>query len=401
MTDRVVRTLEPAELRAANALFAESLHIPPPGDDDWPGASRAHQPGRTLGVLDDDVLVGTARSADVTMTVPGGGEVDVAAVTGVGVRAGRTRRGVLRDLMRSQFDEFVDRGVPCAALHASEAVIYGRFGYGVATTARAIRVERSRAQVRAEAPTGGEIEVLDLDRAVRELPGLYPQVKALRPGMISRPSFLWPAWEGHYRRSKGVTRGVLHRGGAGVDGYAMYRVRRSGDDGPVVMQVEDMVAATDEAFADLWRFLLGIDLVDRIEAQSRPSDESVPLLLTDPRACSTWWEGDDLWVRLLDVRAALSARRFHGEGRVVIEVSDPLLPANSGRYALSREGVIDTDEPPQLRAGVDAVAMMYLGTWRASSLVGAGFVEVVDPAAVAVAERLLATDVPAWCGTFF
>lgn len=101
------------------------------------------------------------------------------------------------------------------------------------------------------------------------------------------------------------------------------------------------------------------------------------------------------------VRAALSARRFHGEGRVVIEVSDPLLPANSGRYALSRDGVIDTDEPPLLRAGVDALAMMYLGTWQASSLVGAGVVEVVDPAAVAVAERLLATDVPAWCGTFF
>lgn len=400
MTDRVVRTLEPSEIRAANALFVEALHIRAPQDEDWTRSARGYQPDRTLGVFDGAALIGTARSMDAAITVPGGGEVETAAVTGVGVRADRTRRGVLRDLMRVQLTDIAERGVPTATLHASEAVIYGRFGYGVATSARSVRIERTRARVRDEAPTGGEVEYLDIETALAELPAHYPRFEA-RPGRMTRPSFLWSGWDGHYRRSEGVAHAVLHRGAEGVDGYALYRVRRDGFDGPVVMHVEDMHVATDEAFADLWRFLLSVDLVDRIEAHNRPCDEPLEPMLTDARACSVTWSGDDLWLRLVDVPAALSARRYAGSGRVVIEVRDELFPANSGRYALSSGGVTETASPAQLRMDAAALAMLYLGEWRVRALITAGLIEAVDPAAPGVAEGLLSSDVRPWCGTFF
>lgn len=401
MTDRVIRTLEPSEIRAANALFMETLHIRAPKDEEWTLAARGYQPDRTLGVFDGDALIGTARSMDAALTVPGGGRVETAAVTGVGVRADRTRRGVLRDLMRTQLGDIAKRGMPTATLHASEAVIYPRFGYGVATSARSVRVERLRARVRDEAPTGGEIEFLDIGAALAELPAHYARFDGLRPGALSRPSFLWSGWDGHYRRSEGVAHAVLHRGSEGVDGYAMYRVQRDGFDGPVVMHVEDMHVATGEAFADVWRFLLSVDLVDRIEAHNRPADEPLEPMLTDPRACSVTWSADDLWLRLVDVRAALAARRYAGDGRVVIEVRDLFLPDNSGRYLLSSDGVSQTRSAAQLRMDVAALAMLYLGEWRVSALVTAGLIEVVDPRALDEAERLLSSDVRPWCGTFF
>ncbi|MGH3949386.1 MAG: sterol carrier protein domain-containing protein, partial [Pseudonocardiaceae bacterium] len=159
--------------------------------------------------------------------------------------------------------------------------------------------------------------------------------------------------------------------------------------------------ATREAFADLWRFLLGVDLVDRIEAPCRPADEPLEPLLTDPRSCSVTWAGDDLWLRLVDVPRALSARSYAPAGRVVIDVRDAVLPANAGRFEVSDEGVIRSDRAAQVRIDVDALAMLYLGTWRPSDLLAAGRLEVVDAKAVATFGTLLGTDTRPWCGTFF
>src|SRR5439155_24330957 len=130
-------------------------------DEEWRYIERAYQPGRVLGAFDTD-LIGTARFIDEELTVPGGKRLPLAAVTGVGVRSDRTRRGVLTDLMRTQLEDLAARGVPLAALHASEGAIYGRFGYGVATVAQSYTVDRRKAVLRPEVPAGGEITVLDV-----------------------------------------------------------------------------------------------------------------------------------------------------------------------------------------------------------------------------------------------
>lgn len=402
MTDREIRLLKPSEVRAANDMFRGTLHGPPASDEDWERLQHAYQPERSWGAFDDGAVIGLARSVDSALTVPGGAQVELAAVTAVGVRSDRTRRGLLTELMRVQLSEFAERGVPVAALHASEAVIYGRFGYGVGTLERSIRLDRRRARVHDGAAAGGEIELHALDDAARLMPEIYAPFAADRAGMIARPSYLWPGWEGHYRRSKGQTRLAIHRGRDGVDGYAAYRVYDPWpEQGDSVLYVEDMNAANPDAFAGLWRYLLSVDLVDRIDAFGRPVDEPVAALLTDQRACATRGVYDDVWVRLVDVPAALSARTYRGSGSVVIDVRDTVLTSNSGRYRLSADGCASTDEPAALSMTVDTLAMLYLGGWRVSALVTAGRIEATDADSVTIADRLFATDAAPWCGTPF
>lgn len=402
MTDREIRLLKPTELREANDMFRGTLHGPPASDADWERVQRAYQPERSWGAFADGSVIGLARSVDSALTVPGGAQVELAAVTAVGVRSDRTRRGVLTELMRAQLTEFAERGVPVAALHASEAVIYGRFGYGIATLERNTRLDRRRARVHDGAAGGGDIELHTLDDAVRLMPEIYAPFATARAGMIARPSYLWPGWEGHYRRSKGEMRLAVHRGRDGVDGYATYRVHNPWpEEGDSVLYVEDMNAANPDAFAGLWRYLLSVDLVDRIDAFGRPVDEPLAPLLTDQRACETRGVDDDVWVRLVDVPAALGARTYRGPGSVVIDVRDTILTGNSGRYRVSADGCASTDEPAALSMTVDTLAMLYLGGRLVSALVTAGRIEATDVESVAIADRLFATDVAPWCGTPF
>jgi predicted acetyltransferase len=157
---------------------------------------------------------------------------------------------------------------------------------------------------------------------------------------------------------------------------------------------------TDEAFGALWRYLLGVDLVDTIRLTGRPPDEPTHLLFTDPRVCSITGGGDDLWLRLVDLAGALSARSYDGEP-VVLEVADPVLEANSGRYRVSAEGRARTDAAPELLLTVGTLAMRYLGTWRASALASVGRIRPADTTALTRADRLFSTGISAWCGTHF
>lgn len=399
VSDYTVRALRPDEHRAACDLFRATLHARVTTDD-WRYSERTYQPGRTLGAFDTE-LIGTARSFDAELTVPGGNRLPMGAVTGVGVRPDRTRRGVLTELMRAQLKDLAARGVPLAGLYASEAAIYGRYGYGAATRCRNYEVDRRRAVLRPGVPAGGEIELLGLDATLEALPEIYAGLPHTRPGMMTRPAYWWPSFERHARKSETPVVTAVHHGARGPDGFVVYSVNRTHWDDPSELEVRSLHSANGEAFAGLWRYLLGVDLVDVIMAGARPLDEPTELLFTDPRRCSTTAGGDaDFWVRLVDVPVALAARDYDGEP-VVIEVVDPVLEANSGRYLVSPDEVTRTTEPAGLRLGVDALAVVYFGAWRASVLAGAGWIQPIDSEAVVRADRLFRTGVSAWCGTHF
>lgn len=399
MSDYTVRVLRPDETRAAADLFRAALHLAPLKDDELPDVERMFQPGRAFGAFDAD-LIGTARSVDAELSVPGGKRLPFAAVTGVGVRADRTRRGVLSKLMHTQLAELAARGVPLAGLYASEGLIYGRFGYGIATVVHDVEVDRRRAVPRPEVPAGGKIEMLGVDAATERLPALFAELPLDRPGMMTRPPYSWAGVKRHRRRADVPPVTIIHYGPGGADGFAVYRVDGRNWPDPSTLDIWDLCAGTDEAFAGLWRHLLAVDLVDTIDAWNRPIDEPTSLLFTDPRATKVTSGTDDLWLRLVDVPAALAAREYEGEP-VVLEVTDPVLEANSGRYRVGPDGVTRTDLPAQLRLGVDALAMLYLGAWQASALVTAGRIQAVDPAAPARADRLFSTARHPWCGTHF
>lgn len=397
MNDVVVRPLRDDEFRAAYTLFRGALHHVPPTDEQWERLRPTHQPGRVFGAFDEQ-LIGTTRSTDAELVVPGGARVPLAAVTGVGVRVDHTRRGVLTALMHRQLTDLAEREVTAALLYATEGEIYGRFGYGVATRSRSCTVHRWQARLRPEVPAGGRIELLNLDEAERRLPDVYARIP-LRPGMMTRPERWWARLFARLWQSDEPVATLVHHGTDGPDGFAVYRVtRQSGQLG--AMQVMDLHAADASAFAGLWRFLLGVDLVDTIVVRQRSLEEPLELLFTDPRVCETTEVGDESWLRLVDVEAALRARVWHGEP-LVLEITDPILEHNTGRYRVGPTGVTRTDQPADARLGVDTLAMMFVGGWRPSALVDAGRITVRAAEVAPLMDDLARTRSAPWCGTFF
>jgi predicted acetyltransferase len=402
-TDFEFRAVTDDELRATDAVFHEALHSEPPNDEKWATLRRIHEPGRTFGAFVGETVVGSATSLTSDLTVPGGAVVPLAAVTGVGVRSDYRRRGALTGLMRTQLASAAASGEVLATLHASEATIYERFGYGLSTLAKTIRVRPARARLRPEAPSGGTVRFLTKDEALRLLPEAYQRLRGDRVGMMGRST---PWWTLNYesRMAHGYYRVAAHFDrDERVDGMIGYRPVEIKSDDPRTgsgIDVLDFVGANQVVENDLWRFVLGIDLVEQVTVYMRPSDDPVGVLLGDFFAIRSD-QDDELWLRVIDAQAALSARTYGHAEPVVIEVVDPLLPDNSGRYLIGQHGSERTTEPAAITMGVEILGMIYLGTWRPSTLAGIGRLTVHDPAALPAADRLFATERPAWCGSLF
>lgn len=415
-----VRVLGPDELRPSTDLFRSALHTTPLDDDGWRRGGARHVPGRTLGAFEDlppatgadsagagstgaggTEMVGTAMSFPCRTAVPGGAAVDTAAVSLVGVRPDRTRRGHLSALMQAQLTDVAARGELLATLRASETGIYGRFGYGIATRGRAVRI-RGGATLRPDAPGGGTVRMPTADRARSELPALADRLALHRPGGMTRPAAWWPAFLEGIGPARDFRAAAVHTGPGGDDGYAVWTVA-DGDGGDTVT-VLDLHAADAAATADLWRFLVGMDLVGAVTGRLRPLDEDLSLLLTDPRAFQVEGQADETWLRLVDVAGALAARTWGEAAPVVLRVHDRMLPANDGAVRVGPDGPepVEDATAPDLECDVDALAMAYLGDRRPSELVAAGWWRSRDDAAVARADALFATPGPVpWCGTYF
>lgn len=400
MTD--IRVLDDdAEFRAAHTLFRGTLHHPPVPDERWKVARESYLPGRVLGAFDGAELVGTVQSFPSALALPGGAVVPMGAVSRVGVRADRTRRGVLSALQSAQLRGLRELGEVTATLRASEAVIYGRFGYGVATRGQTLRLDRRRAVPRSR--VRGDVRLVGPEEGERIMRAVFDRVSPGRVGTAAR----WDAWWTVNVRTAAdeAQRIVVRSGPDGDDGYAVYKVDPpvSGllDERPSVLTVQDLWAVTPEAWADLWRFLVGVDLVAEVSASLRPLGEPVGWLLEDARACKVVAEDDETWLRLLDVPQALAKRGYRAAEPVVLGVRDRYLPDNEGAYLVTPDGAARTDREPDLVLDVDVLGAAFLGDVPFRALAAAGRLEVVDPAAVDRADALFAVDEAPWCGTYF
>jgi len=398
MNDYTVRILRSDEHRTAGELFGGSLHRTPAEIDQWNRAEGVVQPGRVFGAFDDE-LIGTVRSIDTSLVVPGGRTVTNAAVTGVGVRSDHTRRGVLRELMHAQLADCAARGVVTANLHASEGGIYERFGYGPATYGCHYRVDRYRNRLRDDLPESGAVTRISMAEAQARFPEIYASLPADRPGLLGRSRFTWAALWHWLSRADARIVTVVHHGTSGVDGFAAYEVRRQ--DNSTELTVHDMHFGTAEAFVGLWRYLCGVDLVDEIVLPNRPLDEPASLLFADPRGCRDTGGGDETWLRIVDVPAALRAATRGNTRPVVLAVHDDLLSGNTGNFRVTPDGVVNTEQPAQLRMDVATLGMVYLGAWRPSTLAALGRVTHTGPEALEQADRVFTGDRHAWCGTHF
>ncbi|WP_410646907.1 GNAT family N-acetyltransferase [Amycolatopsis sp. cmx-4-54] len=406
MSEFHVRAVAEGEQRACLDVLSESLHGKPATDEVWAKMASSWPAAGKFAAFDDQGSpVGITSSFEVELTVPGGRKLVTAAVDGVGVRADWTRRGILTAMMAVQLEDFAARGVPLAALHASEAVIYGRFGYGAATFCRGVSVERPRARLRDGVGRDGVARLVTPAEAVERVPALYSRFEGTRPGFVARPANWWPGFFDRVVTGDDGYRVAVHSGPDGDDGFVVYQTidtrDRQAPERGALLDVRELHAATPQAWAGLWRFLLSIDLVSAVAGRGRPLDEPLAELVTDPRAVNTTEVIDDLWLRLVDVLAALRARSYGTAGPVVLEVRDKQLPDNDGRYVVGPDGVERTTAEADLRLDVATLSSLYLGHGLFGDLALSGRVEVLDEAAVARADALFHTARTPWCGTFF
>lgn len=364
---------------------------------------------RAIGTWDGDLLVGNAAAFSFDLTVPGG-VLPAAGVTMVGVQPTHRRRGALRRMMRMQLDDVHDRGEPLAILWASEGSIYGRFGYGLATLRARITIQRDRAAfARPHAPAGA-IRFVDVDEAKRVFPAVHDALVPHRPGFFGRTPAFWDTQvfydPEHWRHGAGAAFHVVHEVDGAVDGYARYRIRDEWDEaGPKsTLLVNELLATNAAAHLDLWRYLLDVDLIGKIEAWNLPSDDPLMLAVLEPRRLGLGL-GDGLWLRVVDVAAALAGRRYRMDGTLTIELRDEFCAWNQGRWALRVEAGIPlvepTDGPADVACDANDLAAAYLGAFSFRQLAEAARATELSPGGVARADALFATERAPWCPRIF
>ena len=345
----------------------------------------------------DGRLVGGSAMISFEVTVPGNRPVPLGGVTSTAVVATHRRRGLLRQLMQAMFDEARDRGEPLAGLSASEGSIYGRFGYGPATRRTRWEVERAQARFSDPGPGGG-LEVTDAATARQAWRTVHDAVRATRVGELSAAPDKWADLTDASSGPAGPRRYLLHRAADGsVDGVATYRLpwsARAEEAGTLV--VEGLQAASDEAYRAMWQLLLDFDLTRRVVAAPRPSDEPLRWMLDNPRAMRVTRQSDSLWIRLLDVQAALAARTYDVGGTIVLGIeSDPMCPGNEGYWRLDGgpDGAVCTrvTAAPDLVLDLEALGSLYLGGMSAALLASAGRIHG-DRQSVNLLSRMFRTD---------
>ncbi|GAC1480934.1 MAG: GNAT family N-acetyltransferase [Candidatus Dormibacteria bacterium] len=343
------------------------------------------------------------------MTVPGGERLSCGGVTRVTVLSTHRRRGLLTSMMRRQLDDIHERQEPLAALYASEAPIYGRFGYGLATYQAEVEIERSRSAFAAPVTGSGRLQMVDAATAVDPFTTVWQETSRNQPGMLA----LDRRWIKNQLADIEINRGgasphyrVLYQEGGKPTGFAIYRVKMGwGPSGPNgTLQLDWLIAATAEAYAALWRHVLDVDLIARVSAEMRPVDEPLRFLLADSRQPKTRLE-DGIWLRLVDVSVALSGRRYAVDGRLALRVRDAFCPWNDRQFELaggpSFAECRTHQGEPDLALDVADLAAVYLNGTRFRTLALAGRIEEHRPGALARAEAMFMTDRAPWCPSHF
>ncbi len=405
-----MRLLREDELAAASRVVHYAMLGPI--TDEVVGAWVPHmEPDRSHGAFSaTGELVGYARDFAADLSVPGGADVDAAGITAVGVLSNHRRQGHLTRLMESQLRSLVDRRTPVALLVAAEWAIYGRFGYGPAIDAIGFDID-ARTTAFPAAPTGA-IEVVTPEVLQPHLEAVHELRRRRTPGAISRVPAVWSAmagvtgWPGH-KHDPGMLRGALWRDGAGaVQGAVAYKVEEKMDRNRPAGRAEVtlLVGATPEAERELWRHLVEVDWITHVVAGNRGLDDPLPLMLRDGRSVARTDLFDCIWARLLDVPAALEARRAVVSDRLVVDVTDPQgFTAGTWSVELGPDGaeVKASDELADLTLPVAALGAAYLGGRSVRRLFEGGWLDEHTAGSVDRLDALLSTPTAPWSPTTY
>ncbi|WP_030858087.1 GNAT family N-acetyltransferase [Streptomyces sp. NRRL F-2747] len=356
-----------------------------------------------LGAYDGDALVGFMAAHGFRLSVPGA-DLPCPGLTFVSVAPTHRRRGVLTALMDEQLRRTGAAGSPIAALWASESAIYGRFGYGSATQGATIEIDSTRPLALRIEPDPRPLRLVDPQDALAVIGPYHEAARAGRAGRPTRDAERWSeSWlceQDEEDEELGPPRIiVLGDPGEPIAGYVLYRTKHEGESGPArspgLVRVDELEADTPAVAAALWDCVAGLDLTGRVCAWGRPQDDPLLRFAADRDQVRVTAQFPALWLRLVDVRAALTRRSWAAPVEVVLEVADARLPANAGRFRLKAGPGGATYEPAAARADLELevrdLAACYLGGTRVAELVAAGLVAERTPGAAAALDAALHT----------
>lgn len=412
MNEIDIRPVEVHERRQAADAFRTALISGAISDEMMESTQASWDGGAWLAAWDGDRCVGHVGAFHFDTTVPGGARVATAGYSRVGVLPTHTRRGLLTRMMHRSLQEARERGQVLASLRASEAPIYGRFGYGLAGDFVAAQITTAKTRPLRGARATGSMRLLRLDEVMDVVPALYDRVARRWVGTIGRPEWMWkrylkgatepasaPFGKGEFvvvhSDADGIDDGYVHYATDLVEGFA---VTFSGGG-----TIHDLFGASAEVELALWQYLFDIDLITTWQAEERPVNDPVRRALHDVRAYETRQIVDEQWIRLLDVDAALTGRSYGPcSTTVTIAVTDPLFDDNNDRWALSGAGARRTADPADVIVDIASLSTAYMGGVAWSDMAASGLLPVeVDPSVLATLDALFAIRPVGYCGSFF
>ena len=393
------------DVRQALAPIRHYFGRSAPNEDQAERFTRVLPAERIYAAWEGSRAVGGLGAFPFRLTIPGG-SVPAAGVTIAAVLPTHRRRGVLRAMMRALLDACHERGEPVAYLWATEDTIYGRFGFGLASFTAEIDLPRERSAFHASFASWGHVQLVPPATAEQLVAPIYERVAVNTPGMFARSSAWWqvrtlddPEWR---RGPNGDLLCAVLEDGGRPTAYALYRMNSAFERGlqSGSVAVVEAVGDSPETTRAIWRYLLDIDWMARVKAGLLPLDHPLLLLLAEPRRLGFSLR-DGVWVRLLDIKTALSARSYQPEGSVVIEVTDEFCPWNAGCWRVSSAGVERTGEAPGLHCDASGLGSVYLGGFTWTQLARALRAQELIPGAIARADTLFQVTSAPWCPEIF
>jgi predicted acetyltransferase len=404
ITTRPISEDETVPFREAIMLgFGEDLN-----DEEFPPEWLEVIPlDRTVAAFDGDSIVGTLAGFPFDVTVPGGKQIAMAGTTIVTVAATHRRQGVLTAMMRDHLEDGTVRCEPLVGLWASESLIYGRYGFGVASENEEIEMDQTRVSIDGDA---GSVRMITAEEAGVVLPALYDVERSRRPGMLSRTEKWWdqnlffdPSVR---RRGFSAQRYLIHETDGKPDGYAIFRQKSDWETGfpNGKIRVREIIANSLPAHTGIWRFITNIDLFPQIVFWNLPVDDPLRWKVPDHRRIvrKRW---DALYLRILDVVQALEARTYAADGTLRLAVDDSFMPELGGSFEID---VVDGNAScRRIDAGdIDVtlstveLASLYLGGGNAHAMSLADLVRG-DADSITLLGRMFRGDVAPWCEEVF
>lgn len=325
----------------------------------------------------------------------GGRAVPATGIAAVGTDPALRGRKAATGLMAGLLAELHAEGRPLSSLYPATLPLYRRAGYGFGGDHIAYRA--------ALAPLASVRPPLAIERAADPDPELLAGLRRNEArsgnGLLERPAGRWEELLSPPGRGDDV---FLFLGNGGAEGYAI--VRREGGDR---LDFTDLCAPTPGAALTAMALAAGYRSQVEEIGWIGGADDPIVLLAPDRAVRSVRWQR---WMlRVVDIAAAVAARGWPEDAGIDIDldIDDPVLPANAGRWRLSsRNGhaqAVRLDDPSSgslsIRLGIDAFAMLYAGYAAPARMAALGLIEG-DAGSIAAATRLFAGPRP-WSPDFY